>query len=98
MYVDNASRSDVKAGCDVTTLIPEEWIRLGLCVTRPIDPDCFHPGKRTPRKDVEAALALCARCPVSRECLQNALDYADPWGIWGGTTEEQRALMLRRAA
>ena len=63
-----------------------------------LDPDWFHPGKRTRSRDVKAALALCAECPVRMECLQNALEYRDPWGIWGGTTEEQRAVMLGSAA
>ena len=82
----------------MTTLMREAWIRQALCVTRAVDPDWFHPGKRTRPRDVEAALALCAKCPVRMHCLQNALDYRDPWGIWGGTNEEQRAVMLRAAA
>lgn len=82
----------------MTTLIREAWVRQALCVTRPVDPDWFHPGKRTRPRDVAAALALCAECPVREACLQNALDYQDPWGIWGGRTEEQRAVMRREAA
>ncbi|MBK5308318.1 MAG: WhiB family transcriptional regulator [Frankiaceae bacterium] len=82
----------------MTSLTPERWVRQALCVTRPINPDAFHPGKRTRRSEVAAALALCAQCPVRGQCLQNALDHEDPWGIWGGTTEEQRAVMLRNAA
>lgn len=82
----------------MTTLIGEAWVRQALCVTRPVDPDWLHPSKRTRPRDVAAALALCAQCAVREACLQNALDYRDPWGIWGGTTEEQRAVMLREAA
>ena len=82
----------------MTTLMREAWTRQALCVTRPVDPDWFHPGKRTRPRDVKAALALCTECPVRSACLQNALDHRDPWGIWGGTTEDQRATMLRGAA
>lgn len=79
----------------MTTLISDNWVRRALFVTRPINPDWFHPGKRTRRSDIDAALALCALCPVRGHCLQNAIDNNDPWGIWGGTREEQRAVMLR---
>ena len=82
----------------MTALTREIWVRQALCVTRPVDPDWFHPGKRTRPRDVAAALALCAECPVRMECLKIALEYRDPWGIWGGTTEEQCAVMLRTAA
>jgi WhiB family redox-sensing transcriptional regulator len=82
----------------MTTLISATWVRQALCVTRPVDPDWFHPGKRTGTRDVTAALTLCAEFPVREACLQAALDCRDLWGIWGGTTEEERAVMLRAAA
>lgn len=80
------------------TLIPERWVRQAMCVRQPINPDAYHASKQTPRREVEAALALCAVCPVRADCLQNALDNNDMWGIWGGTTEEERAVMLRAKA
>ena len=73
------------------TLIPERWVQHALCAKLPIHPDLFYVGKKTRAVDVDAALAVCEACPVRRDCLQNALDYDDPWGIWGGTTEGQRA-------
>ena len=33
---------------------------------------------------VSAAKALCQGCPVRSECLQRALEAAEPWGVWGG--------------
>lgn len=33
---------------------------------------------------------VCTRCAVSRSCLDEALKYRDPHGIWGGTTGEER--------
>ena len=36
---------------------------------------------------------ICRRCPVSVECLEEALTYenqADLGGIWGGTDENER--------
>jgi WhiB family redox-sensing transcriptional regulator len=43
--------------------------------------------------NLAAARALCSRCPVRAECLQNALDHPFTGGIWGGTTESERERM-----
>ncbi len=37
----------------------------------------------TPDK-VEAAKALCQRCPARTRCLDGALERREPWGVWGG--------------
>lgn len=37
----------------------------------------------------EAALEVCARCPVRVECLQYALERREQHGIWGGRTQDQ---------
>ncbi|RCV50496.1 WhiB family transcriptional regulator [Marinitenerispora sediminis] len=34
--------------------------------------------------DVEAAKALCTDCPVREQCLTDALERREPWGVWGG--------------
>lgn len=75
-------------------LVREPWVREALCAREPVNPDGFHPGRRTPRRDVAAALALCRRCPVRAQCLGDAVARRDPWGIWGGTTEDDRASLL----
>ena len=80
----------------MTSLIRKTWVRQALCVTRTADPDWFHPGKRTRPRDVAAALALSARSGW-RACRMRP-STRDPWDIWGGTTPEQRAAMLRAAA
>ena len=36
-------------------------------------------------------------CPVKDDCLAYALEHKIRFGIWGGTTGEQRTLMLRRS-
>lgn len=47
----------------------------------------------------QAAKAVCATCPVSRECLAHALDHRIPHGVWGGkSSPERRAILRRRAA
>ena len=38
----------------------------------------------------QAAKALCAVCPVDRECLRFALADEELVGFWAGTTESER--------
>ena len=49
---------------------------------------------RPSRKRLAKPLAVCAACPVTDQCLQDALDRREPFGIWGGTTPAERAAML----
>ena len=43
----------------------------------------------------KAAKRVCADCPVAEQCLQAAIENREK-GIWGGTTELERARMQRR--
>jgi WhiB family transcriptional regulator, redox-sensing transcriptional regulator len=27
---------------------------------------------------------MCAKCPLRSNCLREALDREEPWGVWGG--------------
>jgi WhiB family redox-sensing transcriptional regulator len=69
------------------------WAARAEC--RGEDPALFFPG---PDDDTSAALSICARCPVRRECLEYAIEARERFGIWGGTTERQRRRMVRRSA
>lgn len=69
-----------------------EWQLLGSC--READPTLFfHPeGERGParRNRDAAAKAVCATCPVLRQCREHALTVREPYGVWGGLTEDDR--------
>ena len=39
---------------------------------------------------------ICAGCGVRRECLEFALTHEQNYGIWGGTTAEDRQRDRRR--
>ena len=77
-----------------------EWQLQGLC--RDVDSTLFfHPeGERGParRNRDMAAKAVCERCPVIRECRSHALKVREPYGVWGGLTEDQRLEILERGS
>lgn len=43
----------------------------------------------------QAAKAICRECPARLECLNWAVETAQPYGIWGGATNEERRRMRR---
>ena len=67
----------------------ERWMQEGNC--RTTDPDVFFPEKsgQAPH-DVRNAKKVCGNCPVLTECLGYALSQEFVFGIWGGTTEDER--------
>jgi WhiB family redox-sensing transcriptional regulator len=75
-----------------------DWQVLAAC--RGSDTAVFyHPdNERGPtrlRREVRAK-AICARCTVVESCLRWALVTREPYGIWGGTSPEEREAMLAR--
>jgi WhiB family redox-sensing transcriptional regulator len=42
------------------------------------------------------AKAICAGCTVRIDCLADALDSRTEFGVWGGLTERERRMLLRR--
>ncbi len=49
-------------------------------------------------RGVAVAKFVCSGCVVKVECLESALDRAEPHGVWGGQTEKERQKVLRRRA
>ena len=43
---------------------------------------------------IKQAKAICRPCPVIAECLDHALRVREPYGIWGGHSENERAALL----
>lgn len=78
-----------------------EWQYQGSC--RDIDGTLFfHPeGERgaARRRRIEQAKAVCAACPVLVQCREQSLASREPYGIWGGLSEEERSnIVAQRAA
>jgi WhiB family transcriptional regulator, redox-sensing transcriptional regulator len=69
-----------------------EWQLQGSC--RDADPRLFfHPeGERGParRERDAAARDICSSCPVLQQCRSHALTVREPYGVWGGLTEDDR--------
>ncbi len=76
-----------------------EWQYQGAC--RDLDTEqFFHPegerGGNRRRRD-EAAKAICAQCPVIDQCREYALASQEPFGVWGGLTQEERRELIRES-
>ena len=59
----------------------------------------YHPdGERGQARELRVAnaKAVCAACPVARQCLEHALKAREPYGVWGGLSEEERDVLYRR--
>jgi WhiB family transcriptional regulator, redox-sensing transcriptional regulator len=82
----------VSLAATLSELVPTDgWQRDAAC--RDADPEQFFSNDD---RDREAALAMCAACPVRTECLEHALATRESYGIWGGTDEHDRKRLLRR--
>ena len=76
-----------------------EWQYEGACRSLPTEM-FFHPdGERGPRRRAReiAAKAVCASCPVIAQCRAHALAAQEPYGIWGGLTEDERLEIISKA-
>ena len=76
------------------------WQEQGVCRDLPTEM-FFHPdGERGPRRAnrEKNAKAVCATCPVIEACRKHALAVQEPYGIWGGLSEDDRQVIIDRAA
>ena len=72
------------------------WRSAGACLSA--DPDLFFPiSARGPaEQQIAKAKLICAGCAVRLECLEFAMNHDQLFGIWGGTTPEDRQRERRR--
>ena len=57
------------------------------------DPDLWFADSPS---ELERAKALCADCPIRRVCLAEALERAEPWGVWGGEILDRGSVVNRK--
>jgi WhiB family redox-sensing transcriptional regulator len=75
-----------------------DWQLRGLC--RGKDSSLFfHPeGERGAARAAreQSAKEICLNCPVQKQCCEHALRVREPYGVWGGLTEEEREIHYQR--
>jgi len=61
------------------------WHSAAACLGR--GAELFFPARGARNLEAEA---LCARCPVRRDCRDHAKTHQEPYGTWGGVHEAER--------
>ena len=72
---------------------PYAWQGHGACFG--MDPETFFP---VTQELAKLPLSICASCRVTDACLGWAVWWGEQYGVWGGTTEDQRRPMIRASA
>ena len=71
--------------------IDRAWMRKGNC--NGVDPATFFPERGQTTRE---AKAICDGCSVKARCLDYAIVHEESWGVWGGTSEQDRRNMRRK--
>jgi WhiB family redox-sensing transcriptional regulator len=71
------------------------WRAGAACAS--LDPAIFFPigHTETAHEDVDTAKRVCNSCPSSASCLSFAIETNQEYGVWGGTTEDERRVLRR---
>lgn len=77
---------------ELHTLSPYAMPTLPQAACRALDPEAFF---AFDDRRIQQARNVCRRCPEIRPCLAWALEHSE-YGVWAGTTEDQRAELLHR--
>lgn len=74
---------------DLGTLEDRAWMRDAAC--RDLGPEMFYPLEESGRStSYDEARAICAGCPVQRECAEHARLWNEQHGCWAGTSPRER--------
>ena len=79
-------------GLEGAACAPDAWNGNMLAVRRVVE--LFYADPVDDPEATEMALEICGRCVVRSECAELYLD--ERYGIWGGMTEGERALLRRK--
>ena len=78
-------------------LLDHDWLLAAACRGRPdlfFAPDDSETRGDRRRREARAK-AVCQSCPVRVDCLEEALEQDERFGIWGGLTERERRALRR---
>lgn len=82
----------IKGIKDPFSISPSEmnWRDRAVCSNQPTDKFFATPKSCL----ISSALAICKTCPVRSDCFYEAMQYNYD-GVWGGSTYEQRLVLMR---
>lgn len=69
-----------------------EWGKFAYCLG--VETDIFYSLKEEEQRKV--AVEVCGKCAVKELCLLFAVNTEEIHGVWGGSTEKQRAPLIRK--
>lgn len=76
----------------------DHWEWQGGAACRGMDSSTFfHPPEErnaARQQRIDAAKQICRTCPAMLACRAHALQVREPYGIWGGLSEDERAALL----
>ena len=68
----------------------EHWTASAACKGSALD---FY---SEDKNDIFMAKLICVGCPVRAICLEEAMKTKERYGVWGGTSEQERDALFRR--
>jgi WhiB family redox-sensing transcriptional regulator len=71
----------------------QAWAQQAACAEDGVGPMFPH---EQDQQGIEYAKSICGRCPVRQDCLSEALDRGERFGVWGGLTSDERQTVRRR--
>ena len=74
------------------------WQERAACTDKRYHPDDWFPERGEQLRALKARGVCFLKCPVRRECLTDALDRDEPYGIRGGWPPQTRKRWLTRLA
>jgi WhiB family transcriptional regulator, redox-sensing transcriptional regulator len=85
---------------DLISVLLEEGVATGWrekAACQAATAELFFPIGRTGDavEQIDAAKSVCQSCPVRVDCLRFALETNQEAGVWGGTSEDERARVRR---
>lgn len=78
-------------GAPVTLVEPRSWVDRAACAG--MDTELFFPARG---ESTAEAKAVCRGCPVRAECLDDAVERGEKFGIWGGASKRERDRLRRQ--
>lgn len=74
----------------------EEWRSYAHCQGKETNLFYPEPGTKGAAEQTKAIKAFCALCKVSADCLKEAIETNEPYGVWGGLTPKERSKVRRQ--